>query len=57
MRQTLLMTNRWEGLIPIPKGRNQLQYRYKLDYEYNSLGKAKADTAVSKEYSLKIVDR
>jgi hypothetical protein len=57
LRQTLLMTNRWEGLVPVPKGRNSLQYRYKFEYEYNSLGKAKADAALSPEYTLKIVDR
>src|SRR5438132_11799552 len=34
MRPTLLMTNRWEGLVPVPVGTNITHYRYKFDYEY-----------------------
>src|SRR5256885_16863289 len=42
MRPTRLMTNRWEGLVPVPLGTNIVHYRYKFDFEYNAMGKAKS---------------
>jgi len=58
MRGTLLMTNRWEGLVPVPAGANSVTYRYRFDYEYNSFGKPKAGSTVSKKaYTLKVVDK
>ncbi len=54
MRPTLLMTNRWEGLLPVPHDLNSVTYRYKLDYEHNSFGKPKAASRVSPEYTLQI---
>jgi len=56
MRPTPLMTNRWEGLVPVPAGQNAVQYRYKFDYDYNSFGKPKADSAFSPEYTLRVVE-
>ena len=55
MRPTPLMTNRWEGLLPVPAGTSHVQYRYKLDYEYNSFGKPKAGSRLSKNYTLQIL--
>jgi hypothetical protein len=55
MRQTSLMTNRWEGLIPVPAGVDQVVYRYRFDFDYNAFGKPKADVRISPEYTLKIV--
>jgi hypothetical protein len=54
MRPTPLMTNRWEGLIPVPPGTSEIRYRYKLDFDYNRMGKPGADTALSREYTLHI---
>ncbi|HTL17232.1 MAG TPA: hypothetical protein VL793_08345 [Patescibacteria group bacterium] len=54
MRPTSLMTNRWEGLVPVPPGQNLVHYRYKFDFNYNAFGKAKADSAMSPEYTLRI---
>lgn len=54
MRGTLLMTNRWEGLVPVPPGASTVTYRYKFDYEYNSLGKPKAGTWYSHPYTLRV---
>jgi hypothetical protein len=54
MRGTLLMTNRWEGLVPVPPGASSVTYRYKFDYECNSLGKPKAASALSGPYTLKV---
>jgi hypothetical protein len=55
MRPTLLMTNRWEGLVPVPAASTAITYRYKLDYEYNSFGKPKTGSSLSREYTLRIV--
>jgi len=47
MRPTLLMTNRWEGLVPVPAGTNLVHYRYKFDYQYNAMGNPRSDSALS----------
>ncbi len=56
MRPTPLMTNRWEGLIPVPPGKNNVEYRYKLEYQYNRMGKPGKDSALSRKYVLQIID-
>jgi len=56
MRQTPLMTNRWEGLIPVPASTNLVHYRYKFDYNYNAMGAPRADSALSPMYTLRILD-
>ena len=57
MRPTLLMTNRWEGLIPVPPGTSIVHYRYKLEYQYNRMGNPGTDNSVSPEYTLRILDQ
>lgn len=57
MRPTLLMTNRWEGLVPVSPGTNLVRYRYKFDFQYNAMGSARSDSALSPEYSLRILDK
>jgi hypothetical protein len=57
MHATSLMTNRWEGLVPVPAGMNQVHYRYKFDYQYNSVGQPKDDSALSPEYTLRILEK
>ncbi len=54
MRPTTLMTNRWEGLIPVPAGTSLVHYRYKFDFDYNAFGQPKPDSALSPEYTLQI---
>jgi hypothetical protein len=56
MRPTTLMTNRWEGLVPVPPGTSLVHYRYKFDFDYNAMGKPKPDSALSPQYSLTIVE-
>lgn len=56
MRPTPLMTNRWEGWLPVPQGTTQVRYHYKLDFEYNKMGKPGNDTSLSKEYTLRILE-
>jgi len=58
MRPTLLMKNRWEGLVPVPPGVNTIHYRYKFDFKYNAVGKPpQSDSVISREYTLQILNR
>ncbi len=57
MRPTVLMTNRWEGLVPVLKGENQVRYRYKFDFEYLAMGKRKTDSVQSPEYTLRLQNK
>ena len=58
MRPTLLMTNRWEGLLPAPAGTKAVEYRYKFDFNYNAFGgPPKSDSAYSPKQTLQILDR
>ena len=57
MRPTLLMGDRWEASIPVPAGTNLISYRYKFDYQYNSFGPPKSDSAYSPAYKLHVVDQ
>ncbi len=54
MRPTPLMTNRWDGVIPVPPGTKVVRYHYKFDYQNNAFGKPTPDSATSPEYTLKI---
>jgi hypothetical protein len=56
MRPTPLITNRWEGLIPVPPGTKSVEYRYKFDYQFNRMGKPGKDSALSRKYILQILD-
>ena len=56
MRPIRLMTNRWEGLLPVPPSTNVVHYHYKFDYNYNAMGSPRSDSASSPEYILKIQD-
>jgi len=56
MRLTPLMTNRWEGFVPVPPGADGVTYRYKFDYLYNDFGQPpKPTSAVSPAYKLTIL--
>jgi hypothetical protein len=57
MRLTRMMTNRWEGLVPVPAGTGQIHYRYKFDFEERAFGHPQPDSATSPEYSLRIIDQ
>ena len=57
MRPTPLITNRWEGAIPVPSDVNVVHYRYKFDFRANAFGPAQSDSATSGEYTLRIVDQ
>jgi hypothetical protein len=50
------MTNRWEGLVQVPAGTDVVHYRYKFDFSYNAMGGPKPDSALSPEYTLRILE-
>ncbi len=56
LRPTPLMTNRWEGLIPVPAGTSLVHYHYRLDFQFNRMGPPGNDTAISQEYTLRILE-
>ena len=56
MRATPLMTNRWEGLIPVPAGTSSVRYYYKLDFLENAFGPPQPNSVNSKEYTLRILE-
>ena len=55
MRPTPFMTNRWEGLIPVPPETDIVHYHYRFDFRYNRVGTPGNDNAISREYSLRIL--
>ena len=55
MKQTVLMNNRWEGLVPVPAGKASVHYHYKFDFESNGFGKPIPNSTSSPEYLLRIV--
>jgi hypothetical protein len=57
MRPTPMMTNRWEGLLPVPAGTTLTHYQYKFDFDYNAFGKPRPDSATSREYTLRILEQ
>jgi hypothetical protein len=57
MRPTLLMTNRWETLIPMPAKTNFVYYQFKLDFDSQLLRQRKADSVLSSVYSLQVLDK
>ena len=58
LRQVPLVKNRWEGFVPVPPGVNSVDYRFKFDYKYNSVGSVpKPNSAFSPVYRLTIVDQ
>ena len=57
LQRTQLMTNRWEGLVPVPAGTKAINYRYKFDFKYNVFGKPpQPDSVISPDYKLQILD-
>lgn len=56
MRPVQLMTNRFEGLLPVSPGASTVHYSYKFDFKYNAMGPARTDSARSPEYTLHILE-
>ena len=57
MHQTLKMTNRWEVLIPVPADKNSVNYYFKVDYDYNRIGKPGKQSLRSPGYKLYVTEK
>ena len=57
MQPTQVVKNRWETLVPIPAGKRSASYRYKFDYEYNSIPVPQTESMLSPPYQLEITDK
>jgi hypothetical protein len=58
MKNTALMTNRWETLVPIPPDVSSINYRFKFDYHYNVFSAPpQPDSKLSRTYKLNITQQ
>jgi len=58
MRQTPLMTNRWETVVPVPPNETVLYYRYKFDFKSMAFGAPpKPDSQLSPIYRLQMLEK
>jgi len=58
LQKTPIAENRWEGLIPVPAGTKEIEYRYKFEFDYNVMGGSpQPDSRVSPTYKLQILDQ
>jgi len=56
MQRTLLTSNRWEALVPVPPDRRFVNYHFKFDYEIQGFGKRHPDSRLSAGYLLEILE-
>lgn len=56
MRRTPVVPDRWETLVPVPDSQNLVNYRVKVDFQYNSMGGPKPNSVLSSSYQLVIHD-
>jgi len=56
MKPTLIISNRWEGLVPVPAGVNAVKYHYKFDFLQNEFGPASQNSASSQNYVLHVLE-
>jgi len=54
MRPALMLSNRWEALIPVPPTNSVVYYRYKFDYVVNRFGSPGGGSKLSDQYQLRI---
>lgn len=58
MRRVPMVKDRWEGFVTLPPGANAVNYRFKFDYLYNSIGSnPKPNSVTSQVYTLRVVDQ
>jgi hypothetical protein len=57
MQRTVMMTNRWETLVPIPKDQGVLTYRYRFDYQYRTIPDRHSESKESTYYQLFLLDQ
>lgn len=57
MRRTPRMEHRWETLLPVPATTNLVNYKVKVDFEYNAIPVAKSNSVLSAPYQLQIREK
>lgn len=57
MRQTPMLKDRWETLVPVPPNREYIDYQFKFNYECNNIAKPTPASKLSKPYQVKIIDK
>ena len=57
MQRSPMLTNRWETLLPIPKDKDFINYRFKFDYMYLKIPAPQPSSKLSDPYQLQIIDR
>jgi hypothetical protein len=57
MRRVLKSNNRWETLVPIPAGKNEVTYHFKINYDFTAFNKTGRDSMLSQDYKLTIADK
>ena len=57
LRRTPRMEHRWETLLPVPATNNLVNYKVKVDFEYNAIRSAKPDSVLSPPYQLQIREK
>jgi len=56
MRQTPVVNNRWETLVPVGAAEDLVNYRVKVDFKYNSIPEPKPNSVLSGYYQLQITE-
>jgi len=56
MRPVLGMTNRWEGVIPVPPDKPFVTYFIRFDYEVKTFKGTRKESKLSSGYRLEIID-
>ena len=51
------MENRWETLLPVPATNSLVNYKVKVDFEYNSFPYPKPESVLSPPYQLQIREK
>ena len=57
MQATPVVPDRWEVLIPVATNESLVHYRFKFDYQVNSIPAPVPDSRLSGKYTLKITDK
>jgi hypothetical protein len=57
MRPELVVKDRWEAFVPVPADEKLVHYRFKFDFVRNAISAPVADSKLSGEFSVEIVDK
>jgi len=57
MQPTSMTVNRWETLVPVPANQKFITFKFKFDYQYDSMPMPRGNSRLSSLYQLEIVDK